>query len=64
MTNLNLNDEWNFITTEIHKEKPNEKNLLKRELLFTLELALSRISSSKIDEHFYKELKEKYQRTH
>ena len=64
MTNLNLNEEWNFITTEIHKEKPNEKNLPNRELLFTLELALSKLSGSKNDENFYKELKEKYQRTH
>lgn len=60
MGNINLNNEWNFITTEIHKEKPSKKNLAKRELLFTLELQLSKLSVSK-NEKFYKELKEIYQ---
>ncbi|OFX40328.1 MAG: hypothetical protein A2X08_07680 [Bacteroidetes bacterium GWA2_32_17] len=60
MERLNFNKEWDFITTEIHKEIPNKKKLVKRELLFTLELQLSKLYISK-DERFYKELKEIYQ---
>lgn len=38
---MNLNNEWAFIKDEIHKEKPTKNNLLKRELLFILQILLS-----------------------
>ena len=36
-----LNDEWNFIVNETHRENPISNNLLKRELLFLLQILLS-----------------------
>ncbi len=44
MKEMNLNEEWVFIKDEIHKEKPTKNNLLKRELLFTLQILLSNIN--------------------
>lgn len=43
MNTINLNQEWSFVTTETHKEKPNKANLLKRESLFALEILLGKI---------------------
>ena len=45
MKKMNLNKEWNFIKNEIHKDKPTKNNLLKRELLFILQILLSNINS-------------------
>lgn len=39
---LNQNKEWAFIVKEVHKESYNGKNLLKREILFILQLLLSK----------------------
>ena len=47
MGNININQEWNFVVTETHGEKANAKNLLKRELLFALEILLSKIGTAK-----------------
>ena len=52
---LNSDGEWNFITKEIHREKLNDKNRLKRELLFVLQILLS-----KEDYTLYLKSKEKY----
>lgn len=41
MEQINFDSEWNFITNEIHKEKAMKENLIKRELLFTLQVLLS-----------------------
>ncbi|MEK6898416.1 MAG: hypothetical protein AABX28_03615 [Nanoarchaeota archaeon] len=38
---MNTNKEWNFITKEVHKEKPTKENLLKREMLFALQVLLA-----------------------
>jgi len=48
MKAINLKKEWNFITFEIHNEKPNASNALKRELLFVIQNLLSKISEHKI----------------
>lgn len=42
---INFEQEWSFIQSEIHKEKPNNKNILKRELLFILQILLSNFNS-------------------
>lgn len=59
MKNLNLENEWIFIKDEVHKEEPNQNNLLKRELLFSLQLLLSNLSNQE-DELIYKRTKEFY----
>lgn len=41
--NFNQEQEWNFITTEIHQEKPNKKNLIVREILFGLQILLRKL---------------------
>ncbi len=47
---INKQKEWEFIVNETHKEKPNSKNLLKREKLFALQILLS-----KHDDSFYEQ---------
>ena len=42
MTIFNVNREWKFIITETHSKK-DRKNLLKREVLFVLQILLSRL---------------------
>ncbi len=59
MENLNLNKEWNFIANEIHNEKPNKKNLSKRELLLFLQVLLGKVSSN-FDEMIYNKTKQFY----
>ena len=39
--NFNFEQEWEFITVEIHSEKPRETNLIKREILLALQVLLS-----------------------
>jgi len=39
---INFDYEWNFITNEIHREKVSNINLIKRELLFELQILLLR----------------------
>ncbi|MEK7478695.1 MAG: hypothetical protein AAB626_02100 [Patescibacteria group bacterium] len=36
-------EEWNFIVVETHSEKPNKINLVKREILFSLQILLAKI---------------------
>lgn len=36
--------EWDFIKDETHKEKPTKNNILKRELLFILQILLSNMT--------------------
>ncbi len=42
MTAFNFNREWKFITTETHNKKYRE-NLIKREILFALQILLSKV---------------------
>ncbi|OGE64375.1 hypothetical protein A3I48_02270 [Candidatus Daviesbacteria bacterium RIFCSPLOWO2_02_FULL_36_7] len=41
MTTFNLDGEWEFVTTETHHKK-FRKNLIKREVLFGLQILLSK----------------------
>ena len=43
MNVINFNQEWNFIVTETHGEKPSKTNLAKREILFFLQILLAKI---------------------
>lgn len=45
---INFNQEWDFIIAETHNEKPNRENLIKREILFALQLILDKIQMSAI----------------
>jgi len=54
MTIFNLNKEWRFIITETHSKK-DRKDLLKREILFALQILLS-----KIEKENYLKLKKIY----
>jgi hypothetical protein len=40
MVKFNINNEWSFIISETHKEKPDKQNYLRRELLFILQTLL------------------------
>ncbi|MDR3244042.1 MAG: hypothetical protein LBT79_04770 [Elusimicrobiota bacterium] len=51
----NLDKEWKFITTEVHREKPNKRNLLKRNVLFTMQILLTQRNT-----YIYSKLKEIY----
>jgi hypothetical protein len=42
MTTFNLNKEWKFIITETHSKR-DRKDLLKREILFVLQILLSKM---------------------
>ena len=58
-----LDNEWKFIQSEIHKERPSKKNSIKRELLFTLQILLSKLydkRQSGIQTEIYKKTKEFY----
>lgn len=44
MKKINFDKEWAFIQDEIHKEKPTKDNLVKRELLFILQILLSNMN--------------------
>lgn len=43
MNNFNFNREWGFITAETHNKKPRKTNLVKREILFGLQILLSNL---------------------
>lgn len=43
MINFNFNQEWEFITTETHSKKFRQTDLIKREILFGLQILLSRL---------------------
>ena len=47
MKNLNLKDDWIFLQSETHKEKPSTKNLMKRELIFSLQILLPNLKNKK-----------------
>ena len=53
--NMNSDNEWKFIQQEVHAEKPTKKNLLKREVLFCMQILLSRK-----DVAIYRKMKEFY----
>ncbi|MFH1325585.1 MAG: hypothetical protein ABIH49_02335 [archaeon] len=55
---MNSEKEWNFITKETHKEKPTKENLLKREMLFALQVLLA--SRYEIDREVYWKVKGMY----
>lgn len=38
---IDINKEWNFIIQETHLHQPTNENLMKREMLFALQLLLS-----------------------
>lgn len=52
---ININKEWDFIIQETHLQKPTNDNLIKREMLFTLQILLS--NSNLVN---YSSLKTKY----
>ena len=43
MDTINFNQEWEFITAETHNEKSQKTNFIKREILFNLQILLSKI---------------------
>lgn len=43
MINFNFNQEWEFITTETHGNKFRQTDLIKREILFGLQILLSNL---------------------
>lgn len=45
MTIFNINQEWKFIIAETHKKK-FRKNLIKREILFGLQILLCRMEKN------------------
>ena len=55
---MNLDKEWDFIIGEVHKEKPTKNNLLKRELLFILQILLA--NRNKFSQSIYLKSKKKY----
>ena len=58
-----LDNEWKFIQSEIHKEIPSKKNRIKRELLFILQILLSKLydkRQSGIQTTIYKKTKKFY----
>jgi hypothetical protein len=55
MTNFDFNQEWKFITAEIHNKKYKTDNLIKREILFCLQILLT-----KMEKKNYIALKEIY----
>ena len=44
---VNLNQMWDFIITETHREKVNRKNLVRKEYLFALQILLAKIEGAK-----------------
>ena len=45
MNAININQEWDFVVTETHGEQPSRVNLIKREILFSLQILLSNIGT-------------------
>ncbi len=43
MNNFNFNREWGFITAETHSKKFKKTVLIKREILFGLQILLSKL---------------------
>lgn len=43
MSIINFDQEWNFIVAATHNEKPSKTNLVKREILFSLQILLAQI---------------------
>jgi len=48
---MNIDKEWDFIRAEVHGEKPNTSNRLKRETLFAMQIFLSNIF---MQDYYYK----------
>jgi len=46
MSTINLDQEWDFVITKTHSEKPSRANLAKREMLFALQILLSKIGAA------------------
>ncbi len=47
MDTFNFNHEWEFVISEIHHKRPTKDNLIKREILFCLQVLLSRFEKKK-----------------
>lgn len=60
MKNIYLNGEWTFIKDEIRKEKATKNNILKRELLFILQILLSSGFNNQRSKRRYIKIKNKY----
>jgi len=66
MNRIIINKQWDFLVSEFHNEKPNGKNLIKREILLILQVILTKISWSKEKrktdflKSIYNKTKEKY----
>jgi len=44
MNTTDINQEWGFVVAETHGEQSSKVNLVKREILFFLQILLSKIS--------------------
>lgn len=53
---MNPKNDWKFIQEQVHKEKPSQKNATKREVLFYLQLLLSRTLEKNVKVDFFKGL--------
>ncbi len=42
MNNFDFNREWEFIVAEVHNKKSKKANLIKKEILFCLQILLGR----------------------
>lgn len=51
MNATNLTQKWDYITAEIHREKPNRINLFRRETLFALQVLLSQYELAKSEKN-------------
>jgi len=63
--NIKLEKMWKSVITETHKIKPNKKNLLEREKLFTLQILLEQYELAKNENNtklaeFYTDVLENY----
>ena len=61
MNNIVIDREWKFVVFEFHNERPNGKNLLKREMLLILQIILTKIS--KLEQKNINFLKDIYNQT-
>lgn len=51
MKTINLNKTWDSLTAEIHRIKPSRNSFLKREVLFELQILLSRYELAKSEKN-------------
>ena len=58
---MKFNQEWDFLITETHREKPNKTRSAKREVLFALQILLTKIERlTKVNRAYF--LRQNYSR--